>query len=179
MFSDITNYEKTGDYLPILNGIILVDIVIMILVFRKIIKPRIIYKWYENYKLYGSLVDITTIFLVILSTRYIYSLWKTQNNSYGFDYSLGVFMIIAIFCQIGYDVTLYNIIQSIPVGANQMIDMFRRYTKESTIFIFTLDCSFVLLSILLASIFNNYSMNTNIILFISLLNMLPFIVFSK
>ena len=179
MFSDITNYEKTGDYLPILNGIILVDIVIMILVFRKIIKPRIIYKWYKNYKLYGSLVDITTIFLVILSTRYIYSLWKTQNNSYGFDYSLGVFMIIAIFCQIGYDVTLYNIIQSIPVGANQMIDMFRRYTKESTIFIFTLDCSFVLLSILLASIFNNFSMNTNIILFISLLNMLPFIVFSK
>lgn len=179
MFSDITNYEKTGDYLPILNSIILVDIVIMILVFRKIIKPRIIYKWYKNYKLYGSLVDITTIFLVILSTRYIYSLWKTQNNSYGFDYSLGVFMIIAIFCQIGYDVTLYNIIQSIPVGANQMIDMFRRYTKESTIFIFTLDCSFVLLSILLASIFNNYSMNTNIILFITLLNMLPFIVFSK
>lgn len=179
MFSDITNHEKTGDYLPILNGIILVDIILMILVFRKIIKPRIIYKWYKNYKLYGSLVDITTIFLVILSTRYVYSLWKSRHNSYGFDYSLGIFMIIAIFCQIGYDVTLYHIIQSIPVGANQMIDMFRRYTKESTLFVFTLDCSFVLLSILFASILNNFSMNINIIILISLLNMLPFIVFSN
>lgn len=124
---------KKREIIFLYSSIILVDIVIIILVFRKIIKPRIIYK------LYGSLVDITTIFLVILSTRYIYSLWKTQNNSYGFDYSLGVFMIIAISCQIGYDVTLYNIIQSIPVGANQMIDMFRRYTKESTIIIFILD----------------------------------------
>jgi len=52
MLTDITNYEKVRDYLPILNGIILVDIFIMILVFRKIIKPRIIYKWYKNYKLY-------------------------------------------------------------------------------------------------------------------------------
>jgi hypothetical protein len=179
MFSDITNYEKTRDYLPILNAIIIVDIIIMILVFRKIIKPRIIYNWYKNYKLYGSLVDITTIFIVILSTRYMYSLWKTRNNSYGFDYSMCIFMIIAIFCQICYDVTLYNIIQTIPVGANQMIDMFRKYTKESTLFIFTLDCSFVLLSIIFASIFNNYSMNINIIILISLLNILPFIVFSN
>jgi len=179
MLTDITNYEKVRDYLPILNGIILVDIFIMILVFRKIIKPRIIYKWYKNYKLYGSLVDITTIFIVILTTRYIYSLWKITNNSYGFDYSMGIFIIISIFCQICYDLTLYSIIQSVPIGDNLMIDMFRRYSKENTLFIFTLDCSFVVLSILLASIFNNYSINTNIIILISFLNMLPFIVFSK
>ena len=178
-FSDITNYNKTSDYLSILNGIIFVDIIIILLVFRRIISPAIMYKWYSIYKMYAVLGDITTIFLVIILTRYIYSLWKQKTNSYGFTYSLSIFLAVAIFSQICFDTFMYFIIQSVPVGSNQIIDIFRKYTNEGGKFIFTLDCSFTIFSILFASLFNTFSLNTNIILLISFLNMLPFIVFTN
>lgn len=171
--SDITNYNKTGDYLSILNGIIFVNIIIMLLVFRRIITPIIMYKWYSDYKMYAVLGDITTIFLVIILTRYIYSLWKLKT------YSLAIFLATSVFAQICFDIFMYGVIQSVPVGSNQIIDIFRKYTKEGGVFIFTLDCSFTIFSILFASIFNTFSLNTNIILLISFLNMLPFIVFTN
>jgi hypothetical protein len=177
--SDITNYNKPSDYLSILNGIFFVNIIIMLLVFHKIISLNIIHKWYTNYKLYASMVDITTIFLVIILTRYIYSFWKQTNNSYGFTYSWSVFIIIAIFSQICFDLFMYVVIQTIPNGTNQMVDIFRRYIKEDSVFIFTFDCLFVLFSILFASIFNTYNINTNIIILIILLNILPFILFTN
>jgi hypothetical protein len=178
-FSDITNYNNTDNYLSILNGIIFIDIIIMLFVFRRIISPMIMYKWYTEYKMYAVLGDVTSIFLVIILTRYIYSLWKRQTNSYGLTYSFGVFLVIAIFAQLCFDTFMYIIIQSIPLGSNQIIDIFRRYTKEGGWFIFTLDCSFTIFSILFASIFNTFTFNTNIIILISFLNMLPFIVFTK
>jgi hypothetical protein len=171
--SDITNYNKTSDYLSILNGIIFVDIIIILLVFRRIISPVIMYKWYTEYKIYAVLGDITTIFLVIILARYIYSLWNPKTNS------LIIFLAIAIFSQICFDTVMYGIIQSVPVGSNQIIDIFRKYTNEGGKFIFTLDCSFTIFSILFASLFNTFSLNTNIILLISFLNMLPFILFTK
>jgi hypothetical protein len=177
--TDITNYNKTGDYLPILNALLFVDIIIMLLVFRRIITPYIIYKWYLKYKLYAVMIDITTIFIVIISSRYIYSLWKKTNNSYGGNYSLGIFLAIAILSQIAFDTIMYLIIKSIPNGSNQIIDIFRRYTKEGGVFIFTLDCSFTLLSLFFASLFNSFTLNTNIILLITFLNMIPFIVFTN
>jgi hypothetical protein len=171
--SDITNYNKTGDYLSILNGIIFVNIIIMLLVFRRIITPVIMYKWYSEYKIYAVLGDITTIFLVIILTRYIYSLWKPKT------YSLGIFLATSVFAQICFDIFMYGVIQSVPVGSNQIIDIFRKYIKEGGLFIFTLDCSFTVFSILFASIFNTFTLNTNIILLISFLNMLPFMVFTN
>ena len=74
---------------------------------------------------------------------------------------------------------MYVIIQSIPVGSNQMIDIFRKYTKESISFIFTLDISFILFSIAFASLFNSYGFNINIILLILFLNIIPFILFTN
>ena len=172
-FSDITNYNNTSDYLSILNGIIFVDIIIMLLVFRKIISPAIMYKWYSTYKMYAVLGDVTTIFLVIILARHIYSLWKLKTASLIF------FLVIAIIAQICFDTFMYIIIQSTPIGSNQIIDIFRIYIKEGGLFIFTLDCSFTIFSILIASIFNTFTLNTNLILLISFLNMLPFIVFTK
>jgi hypothetical protein len=178
-FSDITDYNKTSDYLAILNGIMFVEIIVMLLVFRRIISPNIIYKWYSTYKLYAVRVDITSIFLTIILTRYIYYVWKKTNNSYGFTYSWGVFIAIALFAQLCFDMLMYVIIQSIPIGSNQMIDIFRKYTKESTKFIFTLDVSFILFSILFASLFNSYGFNINVILLLSFLNIIAFILFTK
>ena len=178
-FTDITNYNKTGDYLPILNALLFVDIIIMLLVFRRTITPYIIYKWYLKYKLYAVMVDITTIFIVIITTRYIYSLWTKTNNSYGSNYSLGVFLAIAIFSQICFDIFMYLIIQSVPNGSNQMIDIFRKYTKEGSVFIFTLDCSFTLFALFFASLFNSFTLNTNLVILISFLNILSFLVFTN
>ncbi len=178
-FSDITNYNKTDDYLSILNGILFVGIIVMLLVFCKIISPNIIYKWYSIYKLYAVIVDVTTIFLSIILTRYIYCVWKKSNNIYGFNYSLSVFIAIALFSQICLDLLLYVIIQIIPPGSNQMIDIFRKYTKESIGFIFSLDISFILSSLLFASLFNSYGFNINIILLILFLNIIPFILFTN
>jgi hypothetical protein len=178
-FSDITAYNKTSDYLAILNGIMFVEIIVTLLVFRRIISPNIIYKWYSTYKLYAVGVDVTSIFLTIILTRYIYSVLKKTNNSYIHMNSWIVFATIALFAQLCFDFLMYAIIQSIPVGSNQMIDIFRKYTKESIKFIFTLDMSFILFSIVFASLFNSFGININVILLLSFLNIILFTLFTK
>ena len=74
---NISNFNKVSDYLPILNGCLIVDLFFMILLYNNIIiKSKYLEKWYTKYQLSAVMADVLIIFIGILLTRYFYSTFK-------------------------------------------------------------------------------------------------------
>ena len=63
MFSNIANFNNTGDYLPLLNGVLLTDMFVILLSNTRIIDSRVLRQWYENYNLSAVVADILIIFI--------------------------------------------------------------------------------------------------------------------
>ena len=50
IIQNISNFNNMNDYLPILNGCINADLIIIFLVFHGIIKSNYVKKWYKKYQ---------------------------------------------------------------------------------------------------------------------------------
>ena len=58
MFKDISNFNNVNDYLPILNGCINADLIIIFLLYNGVFKSRLLGKWYQKYQLSAVIHDI-------------------------------------------------------------------------------------------------------------------------
>lgn len=177
-FSDITNFTKTDDYLPILNGLIIIDIIVVYLIISGVLRSKLLLRWYETYKFVACFLDITTFFVSLIIARYIYSLWVSQNNIYGFTYSLPVFIFIAILSQFAYDLIFAVIINNVSYGSNIIIDGFKKYATKYGGLAFVFNSICMGLVVLMASLCNSLSYNANIIIFIFLISMYPYILYT-
>ena len=48
MFKDISNFTNVNDYLPILNGCINADLIIIFLTYHGLFKSSLLKKWYNR-----------------------------------------------------------------------------------------------------------------------------------
>ena len=69
LLSNITDFNKTDDYLPILNGLIIIDIIVVYLILNNILYSNLVRRWYETYKFMASFIDITTFFISLIIAR--------------------------------------------------------------------------------------------------------------
>ena len=49
MFKNIANFNNTNDYLSLLNGVLITDLLVIFLLNTQIIKSNILRKWYTKY----------------------------------------------------------------------------------------------------------------------------------
>ena len=167
---DISNFNKVSDYLPILNGCLIVDLFFMILLYNKIIiKSKYLEKWYSKYQLSAVLADVLIIFIGILLTRYFY-------HFFFHSFSLWKFIGLAVFIQVIHDILFYLFFSSIPRGYNAMIDFFKDYAKEVKLGAITSDSCMMIIASIMSSQFASYSLNTNLIILISLLYVTPYLI---
>lgn len=178
ILSNITDFNKTDDYLPILNGLIIIDIIVVYLILNNILYSNLVRRWYETYKFMACFIDITTFFISLIIARYVYSLWVSQNNSYGFTYSIPIFILIAIICQFLYDLFFAIIINNISYGKNIIVDLFKKYANKYGVYAFIFNSICMGLVVLTASLCNKLSYNSNIILFITLINLYPYLLYT-
>lgn len=178
IFSNITDYNNTNDYLPIINGLIIIDILVVYLIINGILYSNLLRRWYITYKFAACFIDITTFLISLIIARYIYSLWVSQNNEYGFTYSLSIFIFIAIISQFLYDFVFAVIINNMSYGKNLIIDGFKKYANKYGILAFVFNSICMALVVLIASLCNNLSYNSNIILFICLINLYPYLLYT-
>jgi len=176
--SNITDYTNTSDYLPILNGIVIIDVIVVSLIISGILRSNLLRRWYETYKFAACFLDITTFLITIIIARYVYSFWASQNNSYGFTYSIPIFIFIAILSQFAYDFVFSGVITNMPYGHNDVVDGFKRYAHKYGGFAFLFNSICMTLIILVASLISKLSLNSNIILFISLISLYPYILYT-
>ena len=171
MFKNIANFNNINDYLPLFNAVLITDLFVIFLLNIRAIKSQVLRKWYSKYNLSAVIADVLIILIGLIITRAIYY--------YVFDsFSIVKFVILAVIVQIIHDLLFYIIFSNVPRGVNKMLDTFKDYANEVSYKAILADSSMMIMSVLIASYLVNKSTNTNIIVLISFLYLLPYLLYN-
>jgi len=171
MFHNIADFNNTHDYLPLFNAVLITDLFVILLSNMSIIKSEVLRKWYSQYNLSAVIADVLIILIGLIITRAIYY--------YIFDkFSILKFIIIAVIVQIIHDILFYIFFRNIPRGVNKMLDTFKDYATDVSYKAILADSGMMIMSCLIAFYLVNKNTNTNIIVLISALYLLPYLLYN-
>ena len=171
MVKNIADFNNINDYLPLFTSVLITDLFVISLLNTQVIKSRVLRQWYSQYNLSAVIADVLIILIVLIITRAIYY--------YVFDsFSIGKFIILAVILQITHDILFYVFFRNIPRGVNKMIDTFKDYANEISYKAIISDSGMMIMSCLIASYLVNKNTNTNIIVLISSLYLLPYLLYN-
>ena len=171
MLKNISNFAQVSDYLPILNSVLITDLFVILLLNTSIIKSRVLRVWYNKYNISAILCDILIIFIGIIIARYLYS-------SFFQSYSLFKFIVLAVGVQIIHDLLFFQLFRSVPRGENKMLDTFKDYAKEVSYKAVLSDSGMMIMAVLLSAFFAGQSLNTNIIVLIVAVYLMPYLLYN-
>uniref|UniRef100_A0A6C0JG20 Uncharacterized protein n=1 Tax=viral metagenome TaxID=1070528 RepID=A0A6C0JG20_9ZZZZ len=171
IFKDISNFSNTADYLPILNGAIITDLVVILRLILGQIRKGTLTEWYKKYRMGGVMADVLSIVIGVIITRYIYSYVFAK-------FSIFTFAGLAVVVQVIHDLLFAVFFNSIPRGQSEILDTFKDYAKEFGYVILLADAGMMILTIFIASILSGLSLNTNIITLIISLYIVPYFLYS-
>ena len=171
LFQDISRFSRMTDYLPIINGAFLVEIVVLYLSLTQK-KSSFLQDWYKKYRLAAVMADVLVVILGIVITRLIYPfIFKS--------FSIWKFVGLLLCIQILHDILFYMFFMSVPKGMNIMLDLFKDYAGGAGITAILGDSLIVIFSALFASIMAAYSVNTNIVILLFSLYFIPYFLYIK
>ena len=171
MLKHIGNFSNTSDYLPLFNAVLITDLFVILLMNAKVINSQVLRTWYFQYNLSAVVCDVLIILIGLIITRAIYY--------YVFEtFSLLKFTILAVIVQITHDILFYMFFKNVPRGVNQMIDTFKDYANELSYKAIFADSGMMIMSCVIASYLVNKNLNTNIIVLISFLYLLPYLLYN-
>jgi hypothetical protein len=171
MLKNIADFNNINDYLPLFNAVLITDLFVIFLLNARVIKSQVLRQWYSQYNLSAVIADVLIILIVLIIARAIYY--------YVFDsFSIVKFVILAVILQITHDILFYLFFSNIPRGVNKMIDTFKDYANNSSYKAILADSGMMIMSCLIASYLVNKNTNTNIIVLISFLYLLPYLLYN-
>ena len=168
---NISNFSNIQDYVPIVSGAIITDMIVIFLFNMGLLKTIYLQDWYLNYGLGAVLADVLIIVIGVIIARFLYYRLFTK-------YSLFYFIGLAVAIQFIHDVLFYFFFSSFPNGSSRIMDTFKYYAKENGLFVLIADALMVISTILIATYFKNLDVNTNIIILIVSLYMVPYFLYS-
>jgi len=167
------NFYNTNSYLPILNGSILADLVILFIVYyTPYFDSFFLKKWYETYRLSAVIADVLILVIGFILTRAVFTYFNWTWNIYLF---LGIILLI----QIIHDILFALFFLTVPKGVNKMLDLFKSYSKEAGINAILGDSFMIVITVIFAYLFSMFSFNSNIISLIILCYLIPYIIYTK
>lgn len=173
LFKDISNFNKLSDYLPILNGAIFAELLVLFIVYyTPYFNSRKLMDWYETYRLSAVLADVLILVVGLILTRLVFKLFKMKWN-------LWKFLLILLAIQITHDVLFYGVFTVLPRGTNKMLDLFKDYAKEVGGKAILGDSFMILIAALTAMLFAKLPTNNNIIALVFLVYTVPYIIYTK
>jgi len=170
IFKDISQFNNTNDYLPILNGVLNTVLLIMFLVLHKYVRSYYLEKWYKTFHLSSIIENVTTFMCIIIASRYIY-------NNILHEWNIFLFTLLAVIIMIIYDIVFYLVFSYIPKGHNYIINFFKKYKSELTYKNISINSIMIIISCLLSSYFSTLDNNMNIITLISTLFFIPYLLY--
>ena len=171
MFGDISNFNKISDYLPIFNGVLISELIIILLIHVGFFKSIFLKKWYLKFNISAVIMDVFILVIGFIITRYLYK--KVFN-----DYKLWKFILLFLIIQIIHDILFYILFEHvIPKGNNTVIDLFKKYGKEVGGGAIIGDSFMVIVSCIIASLLVNKNINVNIIFCILIIYIIPYLIF--
>ena len=171
MFKNIATFNNTRDYLPLFNGVLFADLFVILLLNAKMIDSRVLRTWYTEYNLSAVIADVLIIFIGLIIVRAIYYYVFTE-------FSILKFIFLAVVVQIVHDMLFYVFFKGVPRGMNRMLDTFKDYANEVSYKAVLSDSGMMIIAALVASYLAGKSLNTNIIVMIALIYMLPYLLYN-
>jgi len=170
-FSDISNFNSTEDYLPILNGCIGADLFILFFLFHNIaFQSKYLKLWYKKFSLAAALADVLILMIVIIIARFFYRyIFK--------EFSILKFTGLAVAIQIMHDILFYLLFRSTPIGYSYILDFFKKYAGEISYGAIIGDSVMMIFACLLTSYMATFEININIITLIVSLYFYPFMLY--
>jgi len=171
MFKNIAIFNNTKDYLPLFNGVLITDLFVILLLNMKIVNSKVLRTWYSQYNLSAVIADVLIIFIGLIIVRAIYY--------YIFDeFSITKFVFLAVAVQIVHDILFYLFFNNVPRGLNKMLDTFKDYANEVSYKAILADSGMMIIASLIASYLASKNLNTNIIVMILSLYILPYLLYN-
>ena len=171
MVNNIADFNNISDYLPLFNAVLITDLFVILLLNTKIIKSGVLREWYVQYNLSAVIADVLIILIGLIITRAIYY--------YIFEkFSILKFTSIAVIVQIIHDILFYKFFTNVPRGVNKMLDTFKDDANDVSYKAILADSGMMIMSCLIASYLVNKNTNTNIIVLISSLYLLPYLLYN-
>jgi hypothetical protein len=171
MVNNIANFNNINDYLPLFNAVLITDLFVIFLLNIRVIKSQVLRQWYSQYNLSAVIADVLIILIGIIITRAIYY--------YVFDsFSILKFVSLAVIVQFSHDILFYIFFSNIPRGVNKMLDTFKDYANDVSYKAILADSGMMIMSCLIAFYLVNQSTNTNIIVLITFLYLLPYLLYN-
>ena len=159
IFKDITTLNSISDYLPLLNGCLLVEIGMLFLFYKKLLNQYHIKKWFQTFKLTALLLDVFILLIFIVKTIYIYKYFFNR-------FMIINFTALAIVFQVLNEVFFHFLVFVIPYNYNILVNYFKEYAKELGLLSHIGYSIMMVFVALLSSHISLYSFNINIIIFI-------------
>lgn len=172
MFKNISDFNNTADYLSILNGALITDLCVIFLLIFGFIKSKVLIEWYRKYNLSAVIADVLIIVIGIIMARFAYP------YVFGEKFSLIKFIGLAVVIQILHDILFYYMFKLVPRGKNMMLDTFKDYANEVGFKAVLSDSLMIISTCLLSSYFVSLNLNTNIIILILSIYILPYAVYN-
>lgn len=166
-WADISEYEEINDWVYILVGILVTELIVLFLVR---LFPELFGKylniWYNRFKLSAVLADVLILALGIGITRYLYTEFIYPKHDWNPLYFTGS----AVFVQVLHDILFYlGIIQQVPKGHNAMIDVMKEYASSAGVRSILSDSAMMISSVGLAMMFKG--MEAHMTAFIGILSL--------
>ena len=170
-FADISSFAKTSDYLPIFNGILISDLLVILILHMGLFQSKTLQLWYKKYSLSAVLADTLIILIVFIIARY---LWTNVLKIKTF--SILTFIGLLLLLQIAHDYLFYLGFSAVPRGSNEIIDFFKNYAAEMSYRAILGDSALMISSGLAASLLASQSYNFNLIVLVVSVYLVPYFV---
>jgi uncharacterized protein YacL len=169
-FKDISKFNNINDYLPLFNGALITELIMLFLFNNKMFKSKTLKEWYTKFNLSAILADVFILVIGFIIVRLIYS-------SIFSTFSILKFILLLVIVQTIHDILFYFLVINIKRGSNKMIDTFKDYIKEHNASILFADSLLIISGGLFSSYIANYSLSFNIGLLIILIYLIPFFLY--
>ena len=172
----IYNFNDTSDLIYIFFGILTLDTFVLFLTRYYKIGGKYLNEWYDQFNILAVLADVMVIFIGFLITRYLYTNFVFEK----LEYSLVYFLILLIAVQAIHDIFFYKgIIQQLPEGHNEMIDVFKKYAEDQGGVIIAGDAFLMLGSAFIALFYKYIPIDAFISINSVVVYALPYILFTR
>jgi hypothetical protein len=175
-FPDISDFHNNSDLLFIALGTLMTDVIVLFLTrYFPNIFGEALNTWYDKFGLSAVLSDVTVIMIGFQITRYIYTTFIAPTISWSPLYFLALLVLV----QAIHDLFFFlAVIVPLPEGLNQMIDVFKSYTKGGTKIIGG-DSLLMISSFALATLFKGNPEHITASTTLVILYTLPYILYNR
>lgn len=171
ILANLSNFQNTKNYLHIITAALIVDMIILVAILAGYINGKSIKEWYNKFGLLAVIADVFSIVIGIILARFLYPFLFTK-------YSLILFLGLTCFVQVTHDSLFYLFFKGIPRNKSVILDVFKDYANESGYMILVADALMMISTILLGSYLATLNTNSNIIILIISLYILPYLLYS-